>query len=412
MVRQLQEAGCEVLRCNLDETSVCVNYDKQRGIIASVKHGDVVLVKEKTSKRGSLTHVAIICDDTTVQPVLPQFILGNHHILKVHEMQAKADQVPNNVFVVRAKSSWVNNVLMCMILQQLRACLQAKNINKAVLLLWDACPVHCHHLVWQTARNAKVFLCFVPTNMTWLQQPLDVYGFRRFKAHVRKAYRQSRLRKNEPRMTSMDVVLCIVSAIRHILQGVAWNTAFDGCGYSLDGRTRGRRLLKTLDCNADVMFFAPQEPSHATLLTILPRQRSFKLQLLIHSTWTSHNEQPSRSSGDARGTDNADDAGECNAPPAMLGSPIVGITFPPQDSWEDRLRPRGHDHRVHPAGFQSSQQAALSSQRVASCSSHASPCHSSMPAPDRVTMVTPRVRPVLRRPKAMARARKTLPTRT
>ena len=51
--------------------------------------------------------MATICDDTTVQPVLPQFILGNHHILKVHEMQAKADLVPNNVFVVRAKSSWV-----------------------------------------------------------------------------------------------------------------------------------------------------------------------------------------------------------------------------------------------------------------------------------------------------------------
>ena len=150
---------------------------------------------EKANARGSLTHVAIICDDTLIQPTLPQFILGDHHILTVHSMKSRAQENPANVFVLRAKSSWVNTTICCLILETLRTCLRAKNIEKVVLLLWDGCPVHCHHLVWRAARKAKVLLCFVPASMTWLMQPLDVYAFRRFKAHIRKAYRQTNPRK-------------------------------------------------------------------------------------------------------------------------------------------------------------------------------------------------------------------------
>ena len=122
-----------MLRCNLDETCVCLNHLKQRGIISSLPATDVVLSAEMAPKRGSLTHVAIICDNTTVQPMLPQFILGNHKILQAGDLTNLAGRVPENVYVVRGKSSWVNNTVMCMILQTLRSCLQAKGIHQEVL---------------------------------------------------------------------------------------------------------------------------------------------------------------------------------------------------------------------------------------------------------------------------------------
>ena len=83
----------------------------------------------------------------------------------------------------------------------------------------------------------------------------------------------------------MDVVLCIVAAIRHVLQGVAWDRAFDGCGFGLHGRSAGARLLKILERSAESVFFPPLEPSHAALLSILPRKRSYRLNLLLHTHW-------------------------------------------------------------------------------------------------------------------------------
>jgi len=393
-----------VLRCNLDETSVCIGHHGQRGVITALRAQDVVLLKDKPPKRGSLTHVALICDDPAVQPLLPQFILGNEHVLKVGEMQEQAGRLPDNVYVVRAKSSWVTTAVLCMILHTLRSCLKAKKIHEPVLLLWDTCPVHCHHLVWTAARKAKIFLCFVPASMTWLQQPLDVYVFRRFKARLRKTYRQMQSRRGAPKMRSMDVVLCIVDAIRNVLQGIAWGSSFEGCGFSLDGRACGTRLRRALGSNTGELVFAAREPSHDALRTILPRGRSYRLELLYHDNWTAQEEPEQEPVQHAR-AGNADEDGERNARPAMMGSPHVDAPCSQTESWQDRLRPRPVARRQHPPACVSPREEAASQARVASAAHPALPCQSSTSLPARVTMQQAHKRPAVPRPRALARAR-------
>jgi len=196
-----------VLRCNLDETSVCINHHGQRGVITARKAQVVVLLKDKPPKRGSLTHVALNCDDTAVQSLLPQFILGNEHVLKVGEMQEQAE---------------------------------------------------------------------------------------------------------------------------HKTQ---------------------------------------QEPVHQ-----------------------------------AR-AGNADEDGERNAPPAMMGSPHVDVPCSQTESWQDRLRPRPAARRQHPPACVSPREEAACPARVASAAHPAPPCQSSTSLPARVTMQQAHKRPAGPRPRALARAR-------
>lgn len=68
--------GKQLLRINLDETSVAYIPDALRGLVVSRRHwgargGRRPVIKGKKA-RGACTYVAMICDDQEVQKVLPQ----------------------------------------------------------------------------------------------------------------------------------------------------------------------------------------------------------------------------------------------------------------------------------------------------------------------------------------------------
>ena len=116
----------------------------------------------------------MVCDDSSLQPVLPQVIVGNHNILRVAYLKELEPMLPENIIVVRAKSSWITTELLIVVMEQLRRGLDNRVVKTPVLLM-DACPVHLDAQVWKAARRLQILLCFVPASLTWLLQPLDVY---------------------------------------------------------------------------------------------------------------------------------------------------------------------------------------------------------------------------------------------
>ena len=130
LLHNLSEAGETALRLNLDETSIVLSHDGQKGVVTRTNHKDVVFVPKTSAKRGSLTYAALVCDDQQVQPILPQMIIGNEHVLRVRDMQEMEAQVPHNVFLVRAKSSWITMELMVHILKLLRKTLDDSGVQK------------------------------------------------------------------------------------------------------------------------------------------------------------------------------------------------------------------------------------------------------------------------------------------
>ena len=70
--------GKKLLRINCDETNVMRGMKTQKGLVVSCcRRNGPVIVPNSDPTRGSWTHLAFICDDTSIQPSLPQVIVGN-----------------------------------------------------------------------------------------------------------------------------------------------------------------------------------------------------------------------------------------------------------------------------------------------------------------------------------------------
>ena len=165
-----------------------------------------------------MSFVAMICDNPSIQPRLPQFIVGNEHILRVQDMQHIAPTLPANVFLVRRKSCWVDHVFFCSILELLRAAVSKIDPRIQIVMLLDASPVHTHDLVLRTAKRARIRICFLPASSTWLLQPCDTHLFRKLKAGLARLYRSYMVRNVK---TSVPMIELLGKALGE-LPGLPW----------------------------------------------------------------------------------------------------------------------------------------------------------------------------------------------
>ena len=99
----ISPAGKVVLRLNLDETSVCLwNGDDAGNVLMRVAPcgDDVRQDVRRSATRTCFTHVAIICDNNEMQPLIPQIFIGNASSLKSREMHALREMAPRNVWII------------------------------------------------------------------------------------------------------------------------------------------------------------------------------------------------------------------------------------------------------------------------------------------------------------------------
>ena len=228
--------------------------------------------------------MVLICDDTAVQPLLPQMIIGNEHILRVADMQILEPESAGNIYIVRAKSSWITAELFMLLLQTLGKTLRQNEVTKKPTLLLDGSPVHLTPAVWQTAKRYGIFLCFVTATLTWFVQPLDVSAIRKLKAHLRAHYRRLHIEKCQAKIDVVDVIRLLMRSVRRMLQGTAWASAFDECGYSAHAtgvRSQIRSMFARADC-ADLST-PTERPTAIRMTDMLPKKRVYDFNALL---WT------------------------------------------------------------------------------------------------------------------------------
>ena len=349
-------AGDCVLRVNLDETSVSLGQAGQRGVVLpSTGNTDMALVPKKNPHRGAVTHVAMICDDAAVQPLLPQFIIANEHLVRKADLPTALGFLLPNVYLLRQKSGWVDTSVFCQILQVLKKSLLATGTPRRILLLLDACTVHLHALSLQTARRLGIRLCFIPTKMTWLLQPLDSHVFARYKCYIRQAYTAEQLRSDTGFVTTIQLIRIINDAIRYVLQASSWATAFDHNGYGDVQQQLTSRVLKIVRSTPD--NHAPALPTLTDLECILPRKRMIKRNVLC---WD---------------VDAIVQVPVANEPPAVAAAASGGQMSSssshhhevgqPHDvalEWAARLRPRGISDTGHRVVISSQRESQFGSQ--------------------------------------------------
>ena len=124
-----------------------------------------------------MTHVGVICDRPDLQPLMPQFIIGNERTFLVRSIAALRAACPGNIMLVRQNSAWNNDVLCATIVRRLAAVLAPYTATVQPILFLDAVRLHTTPRVLRACATAGIWPIVVPALMTWLLQPLDTDAF-------------------------------------------------------------------------------------------------------------------------------------------------------------------------------------------------------------------------------------------
>ena len=271
--------GRTVLRVNLDETAVCLYPGQTSG---------AVFVSRKRQREGRgqsvpgwkrrccLTHVGVVCDQSRLQPRMPQFIIGNERTFRVKELGALQRACPRNVTLLRQTSAWSNGCVTARIVRALAAAVRAAEGAHGtfqIILLLDAAKIHYVPTVLRACRAAGVWPVLVPAKMTYLLQPLDTHAFASYKAYLKRAYQVARMTSvsGSGDLQLSEFMQCVYDTIRQVLQGRGWTAAFEGDGFGARQLRLSPRVRHRLQLDAAVDVTAAR-PSDGQLRACFPRR--------------------------------------------------------------------------------------------------------------------------------------------
>ena len=177
----------------MDETACRLFYDGTDGILASepiaraARKGRLAQNVTRGQTRSVVSLVALLCEDSRVQAELPQYIIGNEHVLPatvVTQLRAEGALL-RNVHLVRRKSAWANDALLASIARHWGRVLASRRAHQQPILLVDACNAHLARRFLDTCSRWKIWLVYVPARLTWLVQPANTHCFALLKALLR-----------------------------------------------------------------------------------------------------------------------------------------------------------------------------------------------------------------------------------
>ena len=290
----------QLLVINWDETACRLHYSGGRGFCTRAAEGDAssqprLMQHAPTSrKRGSLTHVALVCTDSAIQPKLPQIVMGNERTLTAGELTAiQGQNLPPNVQVWRRKSAWVTKDSMREILKEIWKCVRPYQKERQVVLLLDSHPCHLDPMFLANCVRKKIWVVFVPAKLTWLLQPLDTHAFSVYKRVLRADYCRLVQESATGRVGVAEVVGSIGRTIRRVLHRRVWKTAFEQNGFTSSTRRASKRVLSHLQWSPPPQI-SSELPSFAQFQAMLPSRMELPLRELTAPFRNIHIRAPGR----------------------------------------------------------------------------------------------------------------------
>ena len=223
-----------ILRLNLDETSIRFWYEPRLGLRRENKKSQRAGCARQASRgqlRAAFTHIAIICDDTSLQPHLPQVLLVNERTVTAEQHRRWSSPQGCNVKLWRGKSAWINDQVFARVIRTLGKVLRERAAERQAILLMDAHVCHFSSDTLAACRAYDIWPVIIPARMTSLLQPLDTHVFSRFKMFLRTRLHQIMLAGANQDLTSEQVINALLHAIKGVLQGHAWAPAFAKNGF-------------------------------------------------------------------------------------------------------------------------------------------------------------------------------------
>ena len=231
--------------------------------------------------KASFSHVCFVCDDSRLQPLLPQVLLVNKKTVTADEMDRAQRLFPSNVIVLYDKTHWMSADTLSRILEILSALMKAHAPGSQIILSIDCCRAHIAQLVWKTCARCKMFLHLIPAKMTWALQPCDTHVVARLKHRLRMHCVAAALATTTGKLNKVDIFAAFSLALQEIVNDGDWEKAFLDVG--LTGYQSGvskRVLAKT--CLESQPFIGAEMPTLADLRSIWPKGIKVSIDDVFH----------------------------------------------------------------------------------------------------------------------------------
>lgn len=234
---------------NMDETSMRLHFGRSKGLMISkqtLPPGKRHRKEQVTSSEGkaNLSFLAFLTHDPSIQPKLPQILLGNKHVLLLSMVHSLLPKKPANFYLWREESSWNSHRIMRRAMSCLMECLKEYSATHQVILVLDVARAHFHHTVTAHANRLGLRLVYVPAKLTWLLQPADTHCFRRLKAKLRQRWLELAAESETGRISHTQWVLAVFEVANQVLCSVRWLPAFKAAGllgeFGLSARVLGQ----------------------------------------------------------------------------------------------------------------------------------------------------------------------------
>ena len=235
--------------------------------------------------RSSFTHVALICDDASLQPLLPQLLVCGSSTLSRADQAFLEARLPANVFVVRQMKGWMSQDLMVWLMKRLGECLKSKLGHRRLVISLDCAKIHLHARVVRAMARAGAWCTVVPAKMTWLLQPCDTHLFAGYKRHLHKGLQHAPepvAGASEGESLTCRVVLQVCRTIEGVMEKRSWAHAFDSCGCSASQDRVSRRVLKELKWDS-----VPPIPAERPSLEVVQRVYPRRYKVPYDALWSS-----------------------------------------------------------------------------------------------------------------------------
>ena len=228
-------AGKTPLLLNLDETNVPVVYVHSRGTYMLDKAVEAwrrapKQTASKVDQRMNFTLVAIICNDSSIQPILPQVLFVSEKCVTKTAWMSLCETLPSNVYVKRLKKGWNNGAEHCVILNLLGMILEPYLATMQPILYFDSARIHLTDESLAEMARSHIWFAVIPPRQTWLWQPLDTHAFVRFKFFLACRFIDELGTDGMHVPVSVRMIRLVVRAIREVLQAHKWAKSFEDNG--------------------------------------------------------------------------------------------------------------------------------------------------------------------------------------
>ena len=233
---------------NMDETAIQNEYDSRKGYVVPMRltsktQPEFYSRVSTTATRAQLTLAAFICNDASLQKHLPQVLLPKTRLTTIAEW-ALYDALQEPVITFHNTTGWVDSGIMKRLLTLLRRKIKQQRPDAKIILLFDGAPQHLSADVIKHANCLELILLMVPTQLTWMLQPLDVFVFKELKSAVIRNQLHVRMQDPGGLLTKEARVHSLGHAVQSILVDKDWSHTFAAVGLSDDvGKVKDLSLI-------------------------------------------------------------------------------------------------------------------------------------------------------------------------